>query len=100
MATYFEKLKDPRWQKKRLEVFERDNFKCTNCGSSEKTLHVHHGYYTSDTEPWEYNIKSLHTVCWECPQEFEEIKHDVHVTIARYSIKEMRKLFSYLVKDL
>jgi len=26
--TYSEKLKDPRWQKKRLEILSRDNFTC------------------------------------------------------------------------
>ena len=29
---YSEKLKDPRWQKKRLEILERDNFRCQYCG--------------------------------------------------------------------
>jgi len=27
MSAYSEKLKDPRWQKKRLEVFQRDGFR-------------------------------------------------------------------------
>jgi hypothetical protein len=26
--TYSEKLRDPRWQKKRLQIFERDEFMC------------------------------------------------------------------------
>lgn len=26
--TYAEKLKDPRWQKRRLEIFERDDWTC------------------------------------------------------------------------
>ena len=30
--TYTEKLKDPRWQKKRLEILERDNWECQDCG--------------------------------------------------------------------
>ena len=38
--TYLEKLKDPRWQKKRLEILERDGWKCMACGEKEKTLRV------------------------------------------------------------
>jgi hypothetical protein len=35
---YSDKLKDPRWQKKRLEVFERDGWCCQCCGDSESPL--------------------------------------------------------------
>lgn len=40
--TYSEKLRDPRWQKKRLYILDRDNFSCQYCGETEKTIHVHH----------------------------------------------------------
>lgn len=62
--TYSEKLKDPRWQKKRLEVLSRDNFKCTSCGNDKITLHVHHSKYTN--EPWDAPLKHLKTVCENC----------------------------------
>ncbi len=39
---YSEKLKDPRWQKKRLEIFQRDEFHCQQCGDGENTLCVHY----------------------------------------------------------
>lgn len=29
--TYSQKLRDPRWQKKRLEILERDSFTCQHC---------------------------------------------------------------------
>ena len=51
--TYFKMLKSPKWQKKRLEVLEAAEFKCSNCGSSEKTLHIHHSYYEKGKAPWE-----------------------------------------------
>ena len=28
MSDYVEKLKDPRWQRKRLEIMQRDGFRC------------------------------------------------------------------------
>lgn len=65
--TYSEKLKDPRWQKKRLEVLNRDNFMCTQCCDSRKTLHVHHLKYNGN--PWDVEIKYLKTLCEDCHKE-------------------------------
>jgi len=31
-SDYSKKLKDPRWQKKRLKIFKSDKFKCKICG--------------------------------------------------------------------
>lgn len=64
--TYKEKLKDPRWQKKRLEILERDNFTCCQCGDKEETLHVHHKGYIKGNEPWEYDNNYLETLCETC----------------------------------
>ena len=66
MATYAEKLKDPRWQKMRLKVLERDRWACKSCGSGDITLHVHHWYYKQNADPWEYPIESLETLCADC----------------------------------
>ena len=63
---YFEKLKDPRWQKKRLEILERDNWTCRYCGDTEKTLHVHHLFYIPKVEPWEIHNGFLLTLCERC----------------------------------
>lgn len=66
MATYSEKLKDPRWQQKRLSVLDRDAWSCANCGEKSKTLHVHHLRYKKGCEPWEYDIDDLETICEDC----------------------------------
>jgi len=63
---YAEKLKDPQWQKKRLEILERDGWKCMACGSTEKTLHVHHIFYLPKMEPWEVPNGLLITFCESC----------------------------------
>ena len=63
---YSEKMKDPRWQKKRLEVFERDEFTCQKCFDDESTLHVHHRYYIKDKDPWDYPLDAFVTLCEEC----------------------------------
>lgn len=72
MSTYSEKLKDPRWQKKRLKILERDHFRCMDCFSDEKTLHVHHLFYSKGLEPWEYNDQQLLTLCEHCHIRMEE----------------------------
>ena len=64
--TYAEKLKDPRWQRKRLEVFNRDNFRCQYCLNEHFTLHVHHLTYQYGFEPWEADDSDLTTICEDC----------------------------------
>lgn len=71
-STYSEKLKDPRWQKKRLEVMGYDSFKCVECGSESKTLNVHHTYYVSGRNPWDYPSRSLLTLCQDCHKDDPE----------------------------
>jgi hypothetical protein len=66
MTTYSELLKDPRWQKMRLEILNRDQFTCQQCGDSESCLHVHHCYYRKGNPPWEYEPESLVALCEEC----------------------------------
>ena len=64
--TYSEKLQDPRWQKKRLEIMSRDGFQCVKCLSETNTLTVHHFYYVSGRMPWEYPNLSMATLCQQC----------------------------------
>lgn len=64
--TYYEKLKDPRWQKKRLEVMEHNNFSCELCGDGESTLNIHHKEYFRDHEPWDYTVEQLACLCESC----------------------------------
>lgn len=66
--TYSDKLKDPRWQKKRLQIFERDHWTCQWCFGTTKTLAVHHKVYKSKIEPWDYEDSELLTVCEDCHQ--------------------------------
>jgi hypothetical protein len=64
--TYAEKLKNPKWQKKRLEVLDRDNYSCTVCGDTETELHVHHKKYKNGKAPWEYELDNFSTLCKYC----------------------------------
>jgi hypothetical protein len=64
--NYYEKLKDPRWQKRRLEILDRDGWSCRRCKDRIKELHVHHVYYEKGFDPWDYNDDMLITLCVEC----------------------------------
>ena len=66
MSNYSELLKDPRWQKKRLEVLQLDAWQCRKCNAKDMCLHVHHLYYIKDNKPWEYDNSALITLCEEC----------------------------------
>jgi hypothetical protein len=64
LRTYGEKLRDPRWQKRRLEILQRDEWTCQSCLSTTDMLTVHHKYY--EGEPWDVPDGALVTLCEEC----------------------------------
>ena len=64
---YAKERLDSRWQKKRLEILGRDDFKCRECDNEENnTLNVHHAYYVKGRRCWEYPSFSLSTLCSKC----------------------------------
>lgn len=80
--TYSDLLKHPRWQKKRLGVLSRSGFACENCGSKDKTLHVHHGYYEHGMKPWEYPEETLFCFCKDCHWSAQTEMAYLHKTLA------------------
>jgi 5-methylcytosine-specific restriction endonuclease McrA len=84
---YSEKLKDPRWQKKRLEVLNRDEFTCQMCGDKETTLHVHHIVYRKNAEPWESDEMELVTICADC----HEVEHLPLTELERFLYECMKE---------
>lgn len=63
---YGELLKNPKWQRKRLEILQRDEWKCQECSSEYTELHVHHIEYKDFLLPWQYNDSDLITLCKKC----------------------------------
>jgi len=66
--SYSDKLKDIRWQKKRLQLLEAANWKCTNlkCSTPELQLHVHHRLYRKNADPWDYEDWCYAVLCENC----------------------------------
>ena len=88
MSAYSEQFKDPRWQKKRLKILERDNFTCQECGDKKNTLHIHHKYYLPNKKAWEYPDTALFTLCESC-HELEQLikkKHESALIKSLYDV--------------
>lgn len=85
--TYAEKLKDPRWQKKRLLICERDGWKCRNCDDASKTLHVHHCHYVKGN-PWDTPDELLLTLCASC--------HDARQVVEEEGKYALAQIFAHL----
>lgn len=73
-SDYRKQWKDPRWQRKRLEIFSRDNFTCKNCSNTDAELNAHHLYYIKGAKPWEYKNSALVTLCSSCHDEWHRLK--------------------------
>jgi hypothetical protein len=77
MSNYSSMLRDPRWQKKRLEIMQAADFTCQDCGSKTATLNVHHVLYKSGVKPWEYPSDCLIVVCESCHVNRQEIQNSL-----------------------
>ena len=85
--NYSEKLKDPRWQKKRLKILERDFWTCMSCCDTETTLHIHHKVYKAK-EPWDEPDEHLITLCADCHEtETNEMKNAIYILNEKVKIK-------------
>ena len=85
---YADMLKSPKWQKKRLEIMQRDGFVCQHCGDDETTLHIHHLRYDFSIKPWEYNNDDLVTLCEHCHNRVTENKNKLP---KRETIEKLKK---------
>lgn len=72
MTSYWQLLKDPRWQKVRLKKLEAAEWKCEACYDADTTLSVHHKRYVKGQQPWEYEPHELVVLCQPC----HEVEHE------------------------
>lgn len=97
--TYQEKLLDPRWQRRRLEILERDIWICSCCGDDSKTLHVHHRVYDKKYEnPWDYPDELLITLCADCHK--SESQEEWDRVMKRLSIALKKHFFTNDVEHI
>ncbi len=92
-VSYSNKLKNPKWQKRRLEIMQRDNFECKCCLSTTTELNVHHFNYSK--EPWESEDFELITICNNC----HGIYHKIFDNFDKAIIANLSDLYWNYIKE-
>ena len=95
--SYAEKLRDPRWQKMRLEVLEAANFTCRECESKTDTLHVHHPYYERGKNPWEYPSQDLWVLCESCHTRRADMELTIQKCLAGFTTPELSAIWGSVI---
>lgn len=94
-SSYFEQLKHPKWQKKRLEILQLNEFTCEECGADDQTLHIHHSYYEKGRAPWDYPESSLHCLCAACHQRIQNSQSLLQRQIGRLDLSDTEVMIGY-----
>lgn len=96
MTDFSVQYKDPRWQRKRLEVLSFYEFKCMECGSTESQLHVHHPYYIKGKMIWDYEGHDLQCLCGRCHKESHAIDSLIKDVMSVLTLKHKRFIASFV----
>lgn len=86
--AYVAKLRNPLWQKRRLEILEAANWACEDCGTKDQELQVHHCAYIPDAEPWEHTRSELMACCDSCHKRRQRLENAARVAVGRYCRKQ------------
>lgn len=89
MKSYSAKLRDPRWQRKRLELLHSARWKCDECSSEERELNVHHYWYESGKDPWDYPRKCYAVLCDICHNAWHASKLHCDKSIAGLNLLQL-----------
>ncbi len=89
VLSYVELLRDPRWQRKRLKILERDDWKCVWCGDTQNNLQVDHAYYERGRKPWEADDSTLHTLCADCHRRVGELRARANKALGGFNVYEL-----------
>lgn len=95
MSNYSDLLRDPRWQRRRLEILSKTDFHCDECGSGEKTLNVHHLRYRKGAKPWEYEDQDLRALCEDCHEQVHALKKRLDIVIDKCSVEVLERIVGY-----
>src|SRR6516225_754198 len=97
MSNYSELLQDPRWQKKRLEILKAHGWKCDGCEETTITLHVDHGYYEKQKDPWEYEDATLHCLCKSCHEDITERRATLQMLVGHCGPLMLDRIVGYVL---
>lgn len=95
MSAYWQKLRDPRWQRRRLEIMCQADFACEVCGATDQTLNVHHKIYRKGREPWAYEDYELACVCENCHETEHAARDELQALLAQMDGSEIDYVVGY-----
>jgi len=96
---YANELRANGWQRRRLEILQRDGWTCVACGlgTDDRVLNVHHRRYPDRGRPiWDVPDEHLETLCESCHEATHrpgDMRFD-HLTLA-----EMRDAYCTLIGE-
>ena len=76
-------------------MLEAAGWKCTSCGRTTKTFHVHHVHYRKDAMPWEYDASELRVLCETCHTNIHLAQQALMEIIEVCGIGTLAKLSGY-----
>ena len=94
-SEYQKKLRHPKWQKKRLQILQETDFRCSICDNDDLELQVHHIYYEKGKDPWDYPNESLLGLCIKCHQTRVHEKNELFIDLpdlSRYHVAEYQHI--------
>ena len=92
--TYSQKLRDPMWKAKRLQVIEARGKQCEECGSPSN-LQVHHTYYEFGLEPWEYPDSALKCLCDPCHSRRHQLLDGIKLQLERIDNEDLERVLFF-----
>lgn len=93
--TYGELLRDPRWQKRRLEIMSRAEFHCEQCDDGGTTLNVHHKLYRKGAMPWDYTDDELACICENCHKTEHQARESLNRALAEMHITQIEQVLGF-----
>lgn len=97
-VPYLDKLKDPRWQRKRLELMQSAGFRCQSCGDTEDSLNIHHVYYEKDADPWSYPDNAYMVLCSRCHERWHMLKQTMDQSLCHVDVNHLFHLQSIVTQ--
>ena len=93
---YRQKLLDGRWQRKRLQILERDGFSCQQCRRQDN-VQIHHNWYLKNMEPWDYSGEQLITLCSVHHDEITEIQKKLKQLLSESGPELQKEVYEVLL---
>lgn len=84
IMTYAQRLKDPRWQKKRLELLNKAHWTCEECKAVEPAdgLQIYHVFYMLGKLPWEHDDRIMMVLCDGCHKRRQKVEQEFFYGVA------------------